>query len=234
MKHRYEVNTNSLIHHGFQTPRRAHVLTNTTADHYNLPLKRKKKQTRTKKNKNCILSLSHTATTTSTVTQLLKKLPTSILGEWSSLQNIVLEPQWLPNNSTTGSHCCLFNIFICRAQFLRLRQCYCRSLHQWAHFVQRFLEMWAFVCTGCRWVRNKWSVYWRMIVFWRFYQHSSISTVFSSFICLDLVRSGCFCVLHDSSWFPTVPQSHPYPITCLQNRKGFGLPVKMVFLFPLL
>ena len=30
------------------------------------------------------------------------------------------------------------------------------------------------------------------------------------------------------------PYSHPYPITGLQNRKGFGLPVKIVFLFPLL
>ena len=48
MKHRYEVNINCLIQHGFQTPRRAHALTNTTADHYNLPLKRKKKQTRAK------------------------------------------------------------------------------------------------------------------------------------------------------------------------------------------
>ena len=59
IKHRYEVNTNSLIDHGFQTTRRAHVLTNTTADHYNLPLKRKKKQTRTKKDKLYTLIESH-------------------------------------------------------------------------------------------------------------------------------------------------------------------------------
>ena len=48
MKHRYKVNINCLIHHGFQTPCRVHALTNTTADHYNLRLKRKKRQTSTK------------------------------------------------------------------------------------------------------------------------------------------------------------------------------------------
>ena len=57
--------------------------------------------------------------------------------------------------------------------------------------------------------------------------------IFSS-ICLDFVRSGRFCVLHDSYRFPAVPHSHPYPVTCLQNGKGFGLPVKIVLLFPLL
>ena len=49
IKHRYEVNTNSLIHHGFQTPCSAHVLTSTTADHYNLPLKEKRNRHAEKK-----------------------------------------------------------------------------------------------------------------------------------------------------------------------------------------
>ena len=50
----------------------------------------------------------------------------------------------------------------------------------------------------------------------------------------ERLSSGDFINTLRFRFLSTVPYSHPYLITCLQNGEGFGLPVKIVLLFPLL